>query len=282
MESFRFRRRPVPSPHASKPGTVAVCLHVFFEDVGHEIVDRLARLETNYALFVTYIDRMEPRLARQLGSLDRDVHFIPTENRGRDVLPFLQCLLHPQIRPFEHIVKLHTKRGESAIGDMWRRVCLDSVVGDTKRFESTHEQFQRDASLTMAGPALTYLSARKFMYGNDANVAKITDSLLGGYWLDDWGFFAGTMFWARRQIFDPFLKFADVGMEFNAERGSADGELEHAFERCFGLLPSFSRSKIALLHEHDVEVLAGVGRPSKEAISKTMAEIAKSGGLTTA
>ena len=257
-----------------------MCLHVFYEDVGFEIADTLASVETNYTLFVTYIDRIDPGLARRLGALNREIYFIPTLNRGRDILPFLRCLSHPRIRQLDYVVKLHTKRGGSQIGDIWRHVCLDSVVGNALRFDSTLQQFMTNRSLAMAGPAMTYISATKFMYGNDSNVKRIIDSLLDGYRPVEWGFFAGTMFWARREIFDPLLKFEEAGMQFTAERGSADGELEHAFERCFGLLPSRLGGKIGLLRENVMEVLVGVGSPSKVAISKTMAEAAKSALLT--
>lgn len=110
MESYVFqRKRPILSRLFSSPSPVAVCLHIFYADVAHEILDRLSKLTTDFTLFVTYFDRLEPLLSRRLGSLDRDVHFIPTENSGRDVLPFLRCLSHPAIGPFEFVVKLHTK-----------------------------------------------------------------------------------------------------------------------------------------------------------------------------
>ncbi len=276
MESYCYqRKRPILSRLFSKPPPVAVCLHVFYANVAHEIVDRLAKLETDYTLFVTYFDRLEPWLAQRLGSLDRDIHFIPTENKGRDVLPFLRCLSHPAIEPFELVVKLHTKQGSSDVGDVWREVCLNSVIGDARNFTSILEHFQQDPSLMMAGPMLTYLSADRFMYGNRENLARIRDALLNRYQLDKWGFFAGTIFWARRSLFAPLLKFEQMGLQFKPEGGATDGALEHAFERAFGLLPSFSNGRIGFLGGPNaaMEVVSGIGEPSENAISETMAKL---------
>ncbi len=126
----------------------------------------------------------------------------------------------------------------------------------------------------MAGPSLTYLSARQFMYGNEENLARIEDRLLGGYQLDEWGFFAGTMFWARRNLFEPLLTFEQVGIKFEPERGATDGALEHAFERVFGLLPSFRNGSIGLLGpRNSLQVISGVGVPSKVTISETMTRL---------
>ena len=275
MESYVFqRKRPILSRLFSSPAPVAVCLHIFYADVAHEILDRLSKLTTDFTLFVTYFDRLEPLLSKRLGSLDRDVHFIPTENSGRDVLPFLRCLSHPAIGLFEFVVKLHTKGSSAQFGEVWKETCLDSVIGDARNFASILDHFRQDQSLMMAGPSLTYLSARQFMYGNKENLARIKDRLLGGYQLDEWGFFAGTMFWARRNLFEPLLTFEQVGIKFEPERGATDGALEHAFERVFGLLPSFRNGSIGLLGpKNTLEVISGVGVPSKVTISETMTRL---------
>lgn len=51
-------------------------------------------------------------------------------------------------------------------------------------------------------------------------------------------FFAGTMFWIRRELLD-LLKSLDLSLNsFSEEKGQTDGTLQHALERLFGALPS--------------------------------------------
>ena len=50
-------------------------------------------------------------------------------------------------------------------------------------------------------------------------------------------FFAGTMFWVRREALSPLRKFDLTLSDFSVEKGAVDGQLEHALERIFGAIP---------------------------------------------
>jgi lipopolysaccharide biosynthesis protein len=56
-------------------------------------------------------------------------------------------------------------------------------------------------------------------------------------------FFAGTMFWIRRDLLD-LLKPLDLSLDsFPDEKGQTDGALQHALERLFGALPVLANPK---------------------------------------
>jgi lipopolysaccharide biosynthesis protein len=62
-----------------------------------------------------------------------------------------------------------------------------------------------------------------------------------GFRLD---YFAGTMFWARRETLEPLKRLNLAPTDFPEERGQRDGELHHALERLFGALPALSGQRL--------------------------------------
>lgn len=57
--------------------------------------------------------------------------------------------------------------------------------------------------------------------------------------LDDlqYGFFAGTMFWARLDSFDTMFRCNFSLLAYDIERGQTNGTFPHALERLFSLVP---------------------------------------------
>ena len=51
-------------------------------------------------------------------------------------------------------------------------------------------------------------------------------------------FYAGTMFWARREVLEPLRRLHLLQSDFPEEQMQRDGELQHAIERLFGNLPN--------------------------------------------
>ena len=103
----------------------------------------------------------------------------------------------------------------------------------------------------MLGSSTFYKSANKFMYLNYNSVNDFLSYINKDdpNLLSDWGFFAGTMFWARPEIFDTLIDYIsrfNLSYESSNDLSSSDGTFAHACERIFGLLPLLNGGK--LLH----------------------------------
>lgn len=262
----------------SEPAQVAICLHCFYLDVALHIIDQLKAINTPYTLFITCPRQLLPVLKEKLKGFDRQIYILAVDNIGRDVKPFFECLRHPEMTRFEHILKLHTKRGKTQYGDIWRDVFLGTIVGNSENFKNILDTLQNDPNIMCAGPKHLYISAGYFMYGNQPAIKNITSSLLEGFLPVDWGFFGGTMFWARRTLFDQLLEHETKGIRFGAERGATDGEIEHAFERIFGLLPLYKNGKTMLLEKtietgKNKSVITIAGNPSKKVPTQTLRDL---------
>ena len=127
---------------------------------------------------------------------------------------------------------------------------LAGTIGDAVTFGNIVRSFDADPTLMMVGPEPIYKSGRKLIRVNQPLCEKVTKTLLGSDLPSEWGFFAGTMFWARISVFadlaDRWKGLEDV-LPFEEEPIGEDGALPHAFERAFGAVPVVLGGKIGLV-----------------------------------
>jgi hypothetical protein len=226
----------------------AVVAHLYYPDVGLEILDRLELLAGRFHLVVTTPPPLDSEIARRLARWPGHVEIVETENRGRDVGPFLAVLPDLLERGCQVCLKLHTKGRRSPFSHVWRHCAYDALIGSEARLDAILGAFAADPSLALAGPAPLFVSAAAHLFGNAEALQRAAGICLPGRRLpEDWGFFAGTMFWARVEALRPFLELKRFGVAFGAASQSGDGELEHAIERLFGLAGVIDGRKTAII-----------------------------------
>lgn len=257
----------------------AVVLHVFHADVLGEMLEALGRIGHNFDLFVTTpLDRSHPALA-SIRAFCPSVDIRVYENRGRDVGPFVSLL--SELQGYPVCCKLHTKKGQTGYGDMWLKVCLESLLACPEQVHQLLEAFKTDPRLLLAGPEMMYKSGPALMLGNEKRILQFLRQLdITTPMPRKWGFFAGTMFWFKPQLMRPLLD-RDWYTDFTKEKGSTDGELEHAFERIFGLLATLAKGRIALLRTASqgggMRIVDAPGKPDDRWPSETARIYQKTG-----
>lgn len=222
--------------------SVARVVHGFYPDL-------LPRLVTGcdpQTLYVTTPPDKADAVASVLATLAPGAHLRITENRGRDVLPFLKLLPELHAAGFDHVLKVHTKRSphQGRQGRDW----LEQLSGPLLRLD-------RDGGLARAfaaNPGMGMLGAE----GHVLDGAAYAGSAGNGAWLrrlcreaglPDWvpaPYVAGTMFAARLSLFAPLLALPHLDAMFEPDMGLTDGTLAHAFERFFGVLAVAGRQGI--------------------------------------
>lgn len=215
---------------------VAVVIHLFYSDQWPEFLAALGNFGQPFRLFVSLPP--ESGFAPAILADFPDAIVRPMRNVGRDVAPFLRFL--PDLQDFDLVCKLHTKRSE--VGHRgWRQSLVDGLIGSPAIVRDYLDAFAREPDLILAGPRSAYVDGKSHLYANTrAIIAQ------HGNPPPDWGFFAGTMFWCRPQVFaglpevypqDAFVAHAD-----------RDGQTEHVVERAFGVIACQSGKKI-MLHD---------------------------------
>lgn len=243
-----------PSHSPIRFPSIATVVHLHYEEVWPDFDGRLGRISLPFTLIVT-TNKESPELAKRIRFRFPDAKIVVYPNRGRDVGPFIQLLRDGYLDGYDLVCKVHGKRSVSlgvraAFGEIWRCSMLNDLLGSDALVQAIVNRFVIEPDLGLIGPARfrlpnQYRHAYKDTWGTNENLTRDLAKKLGcskeSLKLD---FFAGTMFWIRRELLD-FLKLLDLSVDsFPNEEGQSDGTLQHALERLFGVLPSCAIPKM--------------------------------------
>lgn len=252
----------------------AIHLHLFYPDVALELIDRVAALgRADIDVLATYAGALHPTLDRALDRIPGRVVRVETSNRGWDIGPLLHLLPLIREEDYQAVCHLHTKKGDSGYAAEWRAIAYDGLIRDDRLVTRLLAAFEGDPALMLAGPASLYKSAASHQFGNAAILSDLAPQLMAPlYPLADWGFFAGTFFWARPVLLERIAALA----EFEGHDADRDGTLAHALERLIGLAPVALGGDIGLVNdEGEVTLAHAPGGPSHEPIIRTLVDRAE-------
>ena len=231
---------PASAPAASPPAA-GIVAHVYYDDTWPDIAGVLKRLTIPFDLIVTTVpgrDRLAEAVARDFPGAE----LVVTENRGRDVRPFLELLEAGRLDRYRYVCKIHGKKSNdggriSYLGALWRRRSLFDLLAGPGIAESIVRAFEADSNIGIIGPRAFRLPSKTSPL--EASWGKTRPKVLelaakmgvapGDFRLD---FYGGTMFWARPEALRP-LRGLNLASAFPEEQGLLDGGLEHATERLF-------------------------------------------------
>lgn len=224
----------------------AVVVHAFYADVFAEILEYLNFLPDWVELFVTTTEQNYPLIESQLKNQNKRYALISTENKGRDVLPFLKVLDDIVAQKFQYLAKLHTKRSlHRSDGNQWRKELYESVLG-VDNFCKSIMALEDDSNLGLLGPRGHLVSMDTYLGSNRDRIVRFAQMLsIDEARLLDHAFFAGTMFIARVSALAPMLQLGVKDTDFEPEAGQIDGTLAHVLERVVGLAVSSRSFRIA-------------------------------------
>lgn len=214
---------------------VALVIHAFYPDVLANILGRLDSIRHPLHLYATCPPEVASEVQQLLAGSGYRHTLLQTENRGRDVLPFLQILPLVQRDGLSVVLKLHTKKSlHHEAGRAWAEALFDDLLAPA-RFEGAVAQLRSHQGVLMLGPESGLLPVSKYLKGDNlpklrllAQRANIAESeVLNGE------FFAGTMFFAHLDMLQDILDLGLHPTDFEPEEGQTEGTLAHALERFF-------------------------------------------------
>jgi hypothetical protein len=236
-EGIGAGRAVLQRPQEQIKATIVV--HIFYLDLWPEISQYLSALPADIDLHITCCPEKSDDVLTFVKAEfpTAELHIFP--NEGMDVLPFLRLLPELKHRGYDVVCKLHTKRGIEPLGTVWRQHLLRSLVADTASLHVVLAAFRDNPNLALAGPAELYVSAKLLMYENRLLLKQLHQQLEPvDFMPDDWGFFAGSMFWVRVDAMLPIAAAANqiaTASRCDQEQiANGDGSLAHALERALG------------------------------------------------
>ena len=224
---------------------VAIVIHLFYPDIWQEIHGYLKQLTIGYDLFITVPPSVKDEEIITVFKDQPSVKLYRTDNRGRDVLPFLQVMNIIGLKNYKYICKLHSKKtGNSPLGNVWRKLLYFDLIGSTKVVNEIINLFEKDENIGQVTGKNTILDSQRYNYGNTTKIDKLVD-MSGFVFQDEYLFAGGTMFWTRTELLETVLKLYRSGeIEFEEERGQKDNTIAHALERFFGIICHVKNKKI--------------------------------------
>lgn len=226
-----------PLQPAVPPGSVVAVCHCHYPDLVPELATRLLSLPRGAVLHVTSSDPAVFAAWNPYRNRSRvPVHFHETENRGRDLLPFLTVARGLALTRDTAVLKIHGKRSAySASGDWWRRDTLRGLFPGPFAAQRILNRFAADPRLALIGAPGSVIGHPVYWGRNRDRVAALMRTMAGAEPRDeDLAFIAGTMFWIRGGFLADLLPRFDDGL-FEPEPIPQDGAHAHAVERAIGM-----------------------------------------------
>lgn len=233
--------------------SIAVHLHLFYEDLADEFFAYFNNIPFKFDLFVSCREDADADKIRNLFKKLRCVNRVevrPAINRGRDIAP-LYVLFGREIEKYDYFMHVHSKKsvysGKEQYG--WRQFSMDCLLKDETTVRKIFALFEsRKIGLFYPETFGEMPMIAQDWLENAAGGRAFLESL--GIKFDD-GFFnypVGSFFWARtdalRPVFDKHLKYED----FPEEAGQTDGTLAHVLERAISFV-SNSRGYADAIHD---------------------------------
>lgn len=216
---------------------VAVVLHLYYPEMWDTFRRAFVRLgkSVQFDLYITVPD-VKKDLVREIDFGDAYIMYVP--NRGRDVLPFLQCLEVLVVRRYDYLLKLHSKKSpQRSEGDVWTDELLEKLIPPKKTLLQIIKRIEEN-DCGMIGPKDNYLPLNVYFTDNKKDIVRILRDGFGSAVAsnitehsESYGFFAGTMFWARLSALSPIVHSGYGIGDFPVESGQLDGTFAHAIER---------------------------------------------------
>ncbi|NIJ89757.1 lipopolysaccharide biosynthesis protein [Xanthomonas campestris] len=233
LEATRRALRQPVKPRT--PERVAVVIHAFYPELLPEMLKELQLWDVPYVLIISTVADNEGEVRRHLADLSVSADVRIFENRGRDILPFLEIM--KDLRGREGLVlKLHTKRSlHRQDGESWRRDMLEKLLAP-KVASDIFAAFKEQERLGLAAPEGHILPMTTYWGANADTVHKLSEKMrVDPVNPANTMFAAGSMFYVRPEAIDSIMDLDLRRENFEAEAGQVDGTLAHAVERCFSL-----------------------------------------------
>ena len=230
----------------------AIVVHLFYTDSWGYFSEKLKLLDkASFDLFVT-LPKHNTEFTDEIYKSFPNAHVIIVPNKGRDVLPFIKIIPIIKNAGYKYVLKIHSKKSKHRKdGAEWLSDMVEKLIpNDAGARNAIINNLQKEDT-GIIGPSKHYLSFAvnyRQNWNHTKNILnriydkKQTAFVKKNYL--DYGFFAGTMFWARVDALDQIIKQEfDVG-NFEKEKGQIDCTFAHALERVFCIVPEIENLKL--------------------------------------
>ena len=232
--------------------SLAVVIHLFYIDNWELFERRLKSLdEINFDLFIT----MPENNLSFVGAIRHTypkARIIVVPNHGRDVLPFVTVASALSKNGYKYVLKFHSKKSTHWDGGQsWLEGMMERLLPKNPRLIQQILKTLEDENTGIIGPADVYYPLTINFPANGLWMTKVMNRIFNKAMSErilqkhrsDYGFFGGTMFWARLDAIMSVINDSKVHF-YPTEKGQIDGTYAHALERLFCIVPEANNKQI--------------------------------------
>lgn len=257
-DSQQFKRA------TTQPSTsdLAVIIHLYYVEMFPFFVEKLINLQhINYDLFITIPeDKIEIRETIIKQYPEARIAVVP--NCGRDVLPFIEVTRQIAKLGYSKVLKLHSKKSpHRQDGSLWRDRIINSLLPANETLINKIIEILNNKTTAIVGPTGEYVSLLVNFSATHHHMKRFPKKVLNSELSkkiidlsDEYGFFAGTMFWARIDALMPIIDNISP-VDFEPEFGQVDSTLAHALERLFSVIPELQGKDMYELTKNEVKYI---------------------------
>ena len=234
--------------------TIAVQVHLYYEDLINEIINKTNNIPYKFDLYITIInDSIYSNIKNYINKYSNANKFeiLIVENKGRDVLPFLTQMKN-RFKKYKYICHIHSKKSITVpkIGFLWRKYLFNNLLGNIHVVSEIINDFEQNKKLGFIFPETFYnILKQSFIISNATKfwVNYLSSKLFKNYERGKLiNFPAGNMFWAKiKAIFQLFLY--DFSGEFPDEDNQTNDTIMHGIERIWLYLVKFNHYKYKVI-----------------------------------
>lgn len=228
-----------------RPPSVVAVVHIYYDEMTVELLDRLTTLPVGYDLVVTTSDEQKAERIRAVIAERADPAIGAAEvrvvesNRGRDQSAFyVTCrdvLLDDR---YDLVVKIHSKRSvqDGEAGEFFKRQQFDNLLLSPEYTAGVLGLFQRESGLGAVFPPMIHIgfpTMGNAWFTNKPLAERVAKRMGLGGTLDEASPLApyGGMFIARTAALRPLAETEWTFDEYAEEGSYGDGTLSHVQER---------------------------------------------------
>ena len=217
---------------------IAIQIHIFYEDLIEDIINKTNNIPAKYDLYITITSsEIKSRLEKDIKRYSKTNYFeiLIVENKGRDILPFLQQI-KTKFKYYKYLCHIHTKKSLSApeLGNLWRNYLYNNLLGNTYIVSEILYDFENNDKLGFIFPETFYEIIKEFYLltkGTKKWMDFLATKLFSNYKVGELSNFpAGNMFWARIGAISQIFTY-DFSKYFPSEDNQTNDTIMHGIER---------------------------------------------------
>ena len=222
--------------------SIAIQIHVYYEDLLGEIINMLNLIQFKYDLFISTISEKKKQFIEKcLSNSNANSYEIKIfQNFGRDVFPFL-TQMKKKYKQYKYICHIHTKKSyhKSLLGANWRHYLYKNLIGSEKIVSEVLFDFEKNEKLGFIFPEIYYDLNKEVNDFDNINfflnkpnkkymnfiLQRISNEFKIGKKLE---FPTGNMFWAKtKAIYQIF----NIKLKYPKELNQTNETIMHGIER---------------------------------------------------